>query len=109
MQQVLDQADMIVCHAGHGTVSAALLQGKRLLVVPSQLEQSMLTFLLARRRLVAAVNPHNENNNYSAAINFACTNEELGRNIELFRKKYAKFNSSLQLEDMVKSCANIIG
>jgi len=109
MKQVLEQADMIVCHAGHGVVSAALLQGKRLLLVPSQLEQSILVFLLAKKRLVAAINPRNDNINYNAAIEFTCTNEELGRNVKLFRKKYAEFNSSQQLKNMVKSCADIIG
>lgn len=108
MRQVLKQAELIVCHAGHGVVSAALLHGKRLLLVPSQLEQSMLVYLLAKRRLVAAVNPRNENINYSKAIEFACTNTELANNIAVFKQKYAEFNPAKQLEDMVKSCADII-
>ncbi|WP_131811859.1 glycosyltransferase [Paraglaciecola hydrolytica] len=108
MRQVLEQADMIVCHAGHGVVSAALLHGKRLLLIPSQLEQSMLVYLLAKQRLVAAVNPRNDNNNYPKAIEFACTNAELGKNVELFQKKYAEFDSSKQLAEMVKSCAKIL-
>jgi hypothetical protein len=89
-------------------VSAALLNGRRLLLIPSQLEQSMLVYLLAKRRLVAAVNPRNNNVNYSKAIEFACTNVELGKNVELFQKKYAEFNSSNQIDDMLKSCADII-
>ncbi|WP_426358240.1 glycosyltransferase [Pseudocolwellia sp. HL-MZ19] len=108
MRQVLNEADMIVSHAGHGVVSAALLHGKRLLLVPSQLEQSILVYLLAKRRLVTAVNPRNEKINYAAAIQFTCTNAELGKNIEMFKQKYAGFNSSDQLENMVKSCENII-
>ena len=108
MRQVLEQAEMIVCHAGHGVVSSALLHGKRLLLIPSQLEQSMLVYLLAKRRLIAAVNPRNDNINYGKAIEFACTNIELGKNIELFKKKYAEFNPENQVADMVKSCADII-
>lgn len=108
MRQVLQEAEMIICHAGHGVVSAALLNGRRLLLIPSQLEQSMLVYLLAKRRLVAAVNPRNNNVNYSKAIEFACTNVELGKNVELFQKKYAGFNSSKQIDDMLKSCADIM-
>ena len=36
------KADLVVCHAGHGTVSAALLKGKPLLLLPLNMEQRML-------------------------------------------------------------------
>lgn len=42
---VSKQCDVAVCHAGHGTVSAMLLAGKPLLLLPMQLEQ----FLLSKR------------------------------------------------------------
>ena len=42
MSQVLDEAELIVCHAGHGTVAAALLAGRALLMAPIHLEQYML-------------------------------------------------------------------
>src|SRR5205823_4327822 len=45
----------VVCHANHGTVVAALLEGKPLVMLPSQLEQAMT----ARRviKLGAGVTP----------------------------------------------------
>jgi UDP:flavonoid glycosyltransferase YjiC (YdhE family) len=36
-------ADLVVCHSGHGTVSAALLAGKPLLLLPLNMEQRMLS------------------------------------------------------------------
>lgn len=36
------KAELVVCHAGHGTVSAALLKAKPLLLLPLNLEQRML-------------------------------------------------------------------
>jgi hypothetical protein len=107
IRQVLNESHMIVCHAGHGLVAAALLQGKRLLLVPTQLEQSILVHLLAKRRLVAAVNPRNEQVNYQRAIEFACDNTELGKNIALFKEKYAAFDQQKQLTEMVKRCTAI--
>lgn len=108
MQQVLEQADLIVCHAGHGVVSAGLMSGKRLLLIPTQLEQSMLTYLLAKRRLVTAVNPQQPNVNYARAIEFACSNPELGQNIEAFKGKYAEFDANKQVERMLKSCVKLL-
>lgn len=43
----LDGADSVVCHGGHGLVSAALLAGKPVLAVPTHLEQYMLAERLA--------------------------------------------------------------
>ena len=42
MQDVLSEADLIVCHSGHGLSAAALLAGRPLLLIPAQVEQYML-------------------------------------------------------------------
>ena len=36
------ESDLVICHAGHGTVSTALLGGKPLLLLPLNIEQRML-------------------------------------------------------------------
>ena len=41
MQEVLENCDLIVCHAGASTVEAALMAGKPLLLLPQHLEQMM--------------------------------------------------------------------
>lgn len=43
----LDSADGVVCHGGHGLVSASLLAGRPVLAVPTHLEQYMLAERLA--------------------------------------------------------------
>ena len=42
LTQATAQAESVLCHAGHGTVSASLLAGKPLLLLPLNLEQHML-------------------------------------------------------------------
>jgi UDP-N-acetylglucosamine:LPS N-acetylglucosamine transferase len=37
------KADLVICHSGHGTISAALLGGKPLLLLPLNMEQRMLS------------------------------------------------------------------
>jgi UDP-N-acetylglucosamine:LPS N-acetylglucosamine transferase len=41
MDQALAGADLVVCHGGQGTLAAAALAGKPVLVLPTQLEQAM--------------------------------------------------------------------
>jgi len=45
MADVLRNCDLVICHAGHGTVSAALETGVPVLALPTQLEQ----YLTGRR------------------------------------------------------------
>lgn len=42
LTRVAQESDLMICHAGHGTVSAALLGGKPLLLLPLNIEQRML-------------------------------------------------------------------
>jgi UDP:flavonoid glycosyltransferase YjiC (YdhE family) len=43
MHQVVDECDVVVCHAGHDTIASALLAGRPLLLLPTQLEQVLLS------------------------------------------------------------------
>lgn len=42
LKQAVQESDLVICHAGHGTVSATLLEGKPLLLLPLNIEQRML-------------------------------------------------------------------
>jgi UDP:flavonoid glycosyltransferase YjiC (YdhE family) len=43
LKAAVADADVVVCHSGHGTISAALLGGKPLLLLPLNMEQRMLS------------------------------------------------------------------
>lgn len=47
LRQAAKESDLIICHAGHGTVSTALLRGKPLLLLPLNIEQRMLAARVA--------------------------------------------------------------
>ncbi|MGE5626139.1 MAG: glycosyltransferase [Bacillota bacterium] len=47
LTRAVADADLVVCHAGHGTVSAALFAGKPLLLLPLNIEQRMLSARVA--------------------------------------------------------------
>lgn len=42
LARATQESDLVICHAGHGTASAALLGGKPLLLLPLNIEQRML-------------------------------------------------------------------
>jgi len=43
MSQVMDECDATVCHAGHDTIASALLAERPMLLLPTQLEQILLS------------------------------------------------------------------
>lgn len=47
LTQAVKESDVVICHAGHGTVSATLLGGKPLLLLPLNIEQRMLAARVA--------------------------------------------------------------
>ena len=57
MQAALPDADLVICHGGHGTVCAALLAGKPLLVLPMNEEQLLTAQNVARLGVGEFVHP----------------------------------------------------
>jgi UDP:flavonoid glycosyltransferase YjiC (YdhE family) len=57
MSQVLKECNVVVCHAGHGTVAAALLAGRPLLVIPGHVEQLLVARNAVKIGAAKMVNP----------------------------------------------------
>jgi hypothetical protein len=43
LRRAVAEAELVICHSGHGTISTALLAGKPLLLLPLNMEQRMLS------------------------------------------------------------------
>jgi UDP:flavonoid glycosyltransferase YjiC (YdhE family) len=43
LKRAATEAELVICHSGHGTISAALLAGKPLMLLPLNMEQRMLS------------------------------------------------------------------
>jgi hypothetical protein len=48
LKAAVAEAEVVICHSGHGTISAALLAGKPLLLLPLNMEQRMLSTRVVR-------------------------------------------------------------
>lgn len=51
LDTVCQDADLVICHAGHGTIAGMLLAGKPMLLLPKQLEQLLLARQLCQQHL----------------------------------------------------------
>jgi hypothetical protein len=112
MRKVQREADLIICHGGHGVVSSSLIAGVRLLLLPDQFEQSMLASRLTGQRLAMAMTKDTRRTaskeKYFEAIATSLTNKVLGNQLMLFKEKYKNFNQSAQLSQLIEICHNIM-
>ncbi|MDT0594731.1 glycosyltransferase [Glaciecola petra] len=108
VEHVLKNADMAICHGGHGLVLAGLLAGKPMLLLPTQLEQSLLTKRLSEQKICAAINPRDTKANYLAGIRFTIENPILRENVQNFAKKYSQLSNESAMSIIVDKCESFI-
>jgi UDP:flavonoid glycosyltransferase YjiC (YdhE family) len=124
---IRDQCNLAICHAGMGTVAAFLLAGTPLLLLPTQLEQ-----LLVSRRVEALgagllinLQPENDRQpgktsagrktaakkpeiNYRSVIARLLQQDTFRDSARAFAKKYAKFHPAAQSSAMATALEKIL-
>ena len=102
--------DLVICHAGPGTMTVALLAGVPLLLLPTQLEQAMGARRVAQLGAAIVVmkgNPPSQDGkddgkpkapetDYAALIRDLLTQEKFRKAAGVFAKKYARFSQAGQ-------------
>src|SRR5438552_11636591 len=68
VSRMLPQADMVICHASHQMTAQALLAGKPLLLLPTQLEQFLITRRVVRYGAGLGIAPEVNNPDYTSAL-----------------------------------------
>ena len=110
MKQVCKECDLVVCHAGHGTMAAALLHGKPLMLLPehNQLEQVIIARNVVLQKLGQLVFTRQQIRDYKGKIIKLLTEEEFTIQAQKFAEKYKNFNSEEQMKKIVDRCEEII-
>lgn len=108
MRHVTENAELVVCHGGHGTIAAALLGGIPLLLLPTQLEQLLPSIKLRDFGLATFVDPAGAPGAVRQALEEALRNEAAIQNAQRFKHHYAGFDPDEQLEEIVLACEEII-
>ena len=101
VSRVLPQADMVVCHASHQMTAQALLAGKPVLLLPTQLEQFLITHRLVRFGAGLGIAPDVPNADYGAALKALAENGGHAAKAREFALRYSGHSRSAALATMV--------
>lgn len=107
MEAARQAADVIVCHAGSGTIAAALHAGKPLLLAPTFAEAYMLAESVAR--LGAGINvPLSENPDFARALQRMLQESTFAEYARAFAHKYRDFSQPVQIAQSVARIEEIL-
>ncbi|GAA0357523.1 hypothetical protein GCM10009092_22170 [Bowmanella denitrificans] len=105
---VAAECDLVICHAGHGTLSGMLLNAVPLLLLPKQLEQWILAELLCRRYLAYFIPPEGDYQNLADKINRILNDDKLRQNLTAFANTYAGFSHQEQKQGMLEALQTLL-
>ena len=101
VSRMLPRADMVVCHASHQMTAQALLAGKPVLLLPTQLEQFLIMRRLVRFGAGLGVAPEVPNADYAAALAAMHRNRSYAEKARDFARRYAGHSRKAALATMV--------
>ena len=110
MSEVCSDCDMVICHAGHGTMAAALLFGRPLVLLPEdrQLEQVMIAKRASDQNFGRYMNTRQKQRDYKGIVSRVLTGGEFTAAARSFAEKYKDFDPVMQLEEIADSCEVLI-
>ena len=108
MDAARHQADLIVCHGGDATVSAALLAGKPLMVLPMHAEQYGTALNVERLGAGLNVAPENYKPDYRRLFKRLLSEASFSRQAQAFAERYRGFDSEVQIEQIADRCEQLI-
>jgi UDP:flavonoid glycosyltransferase YjiC (YdhE family) len=101
VSRVLPQADVVACHGSHQMTAQSLLAGKPLLMLPTQLEQFLITWRVVRLGAGLGVDPAVPNADYAAAISALATRDHADQ-ARSFAHRYAAHDPEAALVTMIE-------
>ena len=109
MAQASREADLVICHGGHGTTAASLLAGCPVLVLHRQVEQLLLAQSIVTHGLGKTINPDSKNPSYKQLARDILSDPRFAGRAQEFAAKYADFDLARQIDLIVARCEEIIG
>jgi len=101
VSQLLPQADIVVCHGSHQMTAQALLAGKPVLLLPTQLEQFLIMRRLVRFGAGLGIAPEVPNADYASALRALAEKGEYAAKALEFAKRYARHERGAALATMI--------
>jgi len=101
VSQLLPQADIVVCHGSHQMTAQALLAGKPVLVLPTQLEQFLIMRRLVRFGAGLGIAPETPNADYASALKALAETGKYAAKAHEFAERYARHERGAALATIV--------
>ena len=102
VSRVLPGADLVVCHASHQMTAQALLAGKPVLMLPTQLEQFLIMRRLVRFGAGLGIAPEVPNADYTSALKALAENPGYAEKAREFALRYAGHSRGAALATMIE-------
>lgn len=105
---LLPQCDLVVCHGSHQMTAQALLAGKPVLLLPTQLEQFLITRRVVRAGAGLGIAPGIANADFSAALSALRREPSYAQRAGEFAARYRAHDRGRTLETMAERCAALV-
>jgi len=104
----LAQCDVVVCHGSHQMSAQSLLAGRPMLMLPTQLEQFLITRRVVRYGAALGVLAEQADADYDAALKALTREPKYAEMARDFARRYAEHNRDAALETMVRRCEDAL-
>ena len=98
LSAISNEMDLAITHSGHGTASVMLLSGVPMLLLPTTIEQWMLSRVLTKQGVGIAVNTNESAVKFPQALEKLCADSSFREKADQLAKKYAAFQSNRVLD-----------
>ena len=102
--RLLPDADLVVCHGSHQMTAQALLAGKPVLALPTQLEQFLITRRVVRFGAGLCIAPGTQAPDFRAALSELASNPAYRRRAADFAGRYGAHDRGRALRSIFERC-----
>jgi UDP:flavonoid glycosyltransferase YjiC (YdhE family) len=107
--RLLRESDLVICHASHQMTAQALLAGKPVLLVPTQLEQFLIMRRVVRQGAGLGIAPDTPQLDFAAALEEMRRNPRYCASAQEFARRYSGQDRAAALDTIVRRCEAAIG
>jgi len=109
VSRLLPQADIVVCHGSHQMTAQALLAGKPVLLLPTQLEQFLIMRRLVRYGAGLGIAPEAKNPDFASALKALAEKAQYAAKAHEFAERYARHGRGAALATMIARIEAALG
>jgi len=106
---MVPQSDFVICHANHQMTAQALLAGKPLLLLPTQVEQMLIARRVERIGAGVAVAPASAQTDFALPLAILAEGKGHAQSARAFAARYARLDRAAVLAGIADRCEQRLG